>query len=384
MAVTWNGNQCLLYCHVPHWIVHFPAVRFGFKMEMVMSYIAKTVNQNEIRDGQQKINRLKSGVRGQIMENKLYVVIPCYNEEEVLPETSKRLKVKLEELMEKGKIDRNSKIVFVNDGSKDRTWEIIEKLHEEDHIFSGINLSRNRGHQNALLAGLMTTKNYADMVVSMDADLQDDINAVDEMVEKYLNGIDIVYGVRSSRAKDTFFKKATAEGFYKLMNGMGANTVFNHADYRLMSRRALEGLAQFGEVNLFLRGIVPMIGYRTDVVYYERGERFAGESKYPLGKMLSFAVEGITSLSTKPIRMITGLGFFVFLISLIILVYSFVRHFMGATIVGWTTLMVSVWAIGGLILLSLGVVGEYIGKIYLETKARPRFIIDEFLNEEEM
>ena len=231
----------------------------------------------------------RSGDRGQIMENKLYVVIPCYNEEEVLPETSKRLKNKLEELMEKGKIDRNSKIVFVNDGSKDRTWEIVEKLHEEDHIFSGINLSRNRGHQNALLAGLMTAKNYADMVVSMDADLQDDINAVDEMVEKYLNGIDIVYGVRSSRAKDTFFKKATAEGFYKLMNGMGANTVFNHADYRLMSRRALEGLAQFGEVNLFLRGIVPMIGYRTDVVYYERGERFAGESKYPLGKMLSFA-----------------------------------------------------------------------------------------------
>ena len=316
----------------------------------------------------------RSGDRGQIMENKLYVVIPCYNEEEVLPETSKRLKNKLEELMEKGKIDRNSKIVFVNDGSKDRTWEIVEKLHEEDHIFSGINLSRNRGHQNALLAGLMTAKNYADMVVSMDADLQDDINAVDEMVEKYLNGIDIVYGVRSSRAKDTFFKKATAEGFYKLMNGMGANTVFNHADYRLMSRRALEGLAQFGEVNLFLRGIVPMIGYRTDVVYYERGERFAGESKYPLGKMLSFAVEGITSLSTKPIRMITGLGFFVFLVSLIILV---------ATIVGWTTLMVSVWAIGGLSLLSLGVVGEYIGKIYLETKARPRFLIDEFLNEED-
>ena len=316
------------------------------------------------------------------MENKLYVVIPCYNEEEVLPETSKRLKIKLNELMEKGKIDRDSRIVFVNDGSKDGTWQIIKKLHEEDSIFSGINLSRNRGHQNALLAGLMTAKNYADMVISMDADLQDDINAVDEMVEKYLNGIDIVYGVRSSRAKDTFFKKVTAEGFYKLMNGMGANTVFNHADYRLMSRRALEGLAQFGEVNLFLRGIVPMIGYPTDVVYYERGERFAGESKYPLGKMLSFAVEGITSLSTKPIRMITGLGFFVFLVSIIILLYSLVRHFMGATIVGWTTLMVSVWAIGGLILLSLGVVGEYIGKIYLETKSRPRFIIDEFLNEE--
>lgn len=315
------------------------------------------------------------------MDNTLYIVIPCYNEEEVLPETSGRLKEKLTELIAKGKIAKNSRIVFVNDGSKDRTWEIIEQLHGEDMIFSGINLSRNRGHQNALLAGLMTVKACADMVISMDADLQDDINAVDEMVDKYLEGTDIVYGVRSSRAKDTFFKKATAEGFYKVMNGMGANTVFNHADYRLMSRRALEGLAQFGEVNLFLRGIVPMIGYKTDVVYYERGERFAGESKYPLGKMLSFAVEGITSLSTKPIRFITGLGFFVFLVSIGILIYSLVRHFMGETIVGWTTLMVSVWAIGGLILLSLGVVGEYIGKIYLETKARPRFIIEEFLNE---
>lgn len=316
------------------------------------------------------------------MENKLYLVIPCYNEEEVLPETSKRLKEKVTSLITKGKIDEGSRIVFVNDGSKDRTWELISELHKQDPVFSGINLSRNRGHQNALLAGLMTVKDHADMVISMDADLQDDIDAVDEMVEKYLNGVDIVYGVRSSRAKDTFFKKATAEGFYKLMNSMGANTVFNHADYRLMSRRALEGLAQFGEVNLFLRGIVPMIGYTTDVVYYERGERFAGESKYPLGKMLSFAVEGITSLSTKPIRLITGLGFFIFLISIIILIYSLVRHFMGETIVGWTTLMVSVWGIGGLILLSLGVVGEYIGKIYLETKARPRFIVEEFLHKD--
>ena len=316
------------------------------------------------------------------MENKLYLVIPCYNEEEVLPETSKRLKEKVTSLITKGKIDEGSRIVFVNDGSKDRTWELISELHKQDPLFSGINLSRNRGHQNALLAGLMTVKDHADMVISMDADLQDDIDAVDEMVEKYLNGVDIVYGVRSSRAKDTFFKKATAEGFYKLMNSMGANTVFNHADYRLMSRRALEGLAQFGEVNLFLRGIVPMIGYTTDVVYYERGERFAGESKYPLGKMLTFAVEGITSLSTKPIRLITGLGFFIFLISIIILIYSLVRHFMGETIVGWTTLMVSVWGIGGLILLSLGVVGEYIGKMYLETKARPRFIVEEFLHED--
>ena len=315
------------------------------------------------------------------MNNKLYMVIPCYNEEEVLPETSKRLREKINSLIEKGKIDKESRIVFVNDGSKDRTWEIIKTLHEEDPVFSGINLTRNRGHQNALLAGLMTVMDYADMAISMDADLQDDVDAIDEMIDKYLDGIDIVYGVRSSRAKDTFFKKATAEGFYKIMNSMGANTVFNHADYRLMSKRALEGLSQFQEVNLFLPGIVPMIGYPTDVVYYERGERFAGESKYPLGKMLSFAIEGITSLSTKPIRMITFLGFFIFLVSIGILIYSLVRHFMGATIVGWTTLMVSVWGIGGLILLSLGVVGEYIGKIYLETKARPRFIVEQFLDE---
>ena len=315
------------------------------------------------------------------MNNKLYMVIPCYNEEEVLPETSKRLREKINSLIEKGKIDKESRIVFVNDGSKDKTWEIIKTLHEEDPVFSGINLTRNRGHQNALLAGLMTVMDYADMTISMDADLQDDVDAIDEMIDKYLDGIDIVYGVRSSRAKDTFFKKATAEGFYKIMNSMGANTVFNHADYRLMSKRALEGLSQFQEVNLFLRGIVPMIGYPTDVVYYERGERFAGESKYPLGKMLSFAIEGITSLSTKPIRMITFLGFFIFLVSIGILIYSLVRHFMGATIVGWTTLMVSVWGIGGLILLSLGVVGEYIGKLYLETKARPRFIVEQFLDE---
>lgn len=316
------------------------------------------------------------------MNNKLYLVIPCYNEQEVLPETAGRLKEKLQSLIEQEKIAEGSRIVFVNDGSSDRTWEIIKEFHEADPIYSGINLSRNRGHQNALLAGLMTVKDHADLVISMDADLQDDVNAIDEMIDKYLEGTDIVYGVRSSRTKDTFFKKATAEGFYKLMNAMGANTVFNHADYRLMSRRALDGLAEFGEVNLFLRGIVPMIGFSWDVVYYERGERFAGESKYPLGKMVSFAVEGITSLSTKPLRMITGLGFFIFLVSIGMLIYSLIRHFMGATIVGWTTLMVSVWAIGGLILLSLGVVGEYIGKIYLETKMRPRFLIEQFLHED--
>lgn len=317
------------------------------------------------------------------MSNKLYLVIPCYNEEEVLPETSKRLKVKMQTLLKDGKIDSGSRIVFVNDGSRDKTWEIIQALHKEDILFSGINLSRNRGHQNALLAGLMTVKDYADAVISMDADLQDDIDAIDEMVDKYLKGADVVYGVRNRRATDTFFKRVTAEGFYKLMNAMGANTVFNHADYRLLSKRALLGLAEYEEVNLFLRGIVPMIGYQSEVVFYERGERFAGESKYPLGKMLAFAVEGITSLSTKPIRLITGLGFFIFLVSIGMLIYSLIRHFMGATIVGWTTLMVSVWAIGGLILLSLGVVGEYIGKIYLETKARPRYIVEQFLNEEE-
>ena len=315
------------------------------------------------------------------MADILYIVVPCYNEEEVLPETSRRLKEKLEGLMAAGKISPDSRVLFVNDGSKDRTWEIISQLHEQCPLFSGADLTRNRGHQNALLAGLMTAKERCDMAISMDADLQDDIDAVDAMVEQYYAGCDIVYGVRSSRKKDTFFKRFTAEGFYRLMNAMGAETVFNHADYRLMSKRALEGLAQFKEVNLFLRGIVPMIGYRTGTVEYERGERFAGESKYPLKKMLSFAMEGITSLSVKPIRMITALGFVVFLISILMLIYSIVRWAMGETILGWASLICSVWAIGGLILLSLGVIGEYIGKIYLETKGRPRFLIREVLED---
>ena len=313
-------------------------------------------------------------------DNILYVVVPCYNEQEVLSETSKRLKEKYNTLIQNGKIDEKSRIVFVNDGSKDNTWNIIKELHRQDNVFSGINLSRNRGHQNALLAGLMTVKECADVVISMDADLQDDINAIDEMLEKYQAGSDIVYGVRSKRATDTFFKRFTAESFYKIMNWLGANTVYNHADYRLMSKRALEALSEFKEVNLFLRGMVPMIGYQTDVVYYERSERFAGESKYPLKKMIQFAVEGITSLSTKPIRLIMNLGVFIFLFSFVILIYSLVRHFMGHTVAGWTTIIVSIWAIGGLILLSLGIIGEYIGKIYLESKERPRYIIDEFLN----
>ena len=315
------------------------------------------------------------------MADILYIVVPCYNEEEVLPETSRRLMEKLESLMAADKISPDSRVLFVNDGSKDRTWEIISQLHEQCSLFSGADLTRNRGHQNALLAGLMTAKERCDMAISMDADLQDDIDAVDAMVEEYYAGCDIVYGVRSSRKKDTFFKRFTAEGFYKLMNAMGAETVFNHADYRLMSKRALEGLAQFKEVNLFLRGIVPMIGYRTGTVTYERGERFAGESKYPLKKMLSFAMEGITSLSVKPIRMITGLGFLVFFISIAMLIYSIVRWAMGETILGWASLICSVWAIGGLILLSLGVIGEYIGKIYLETKERPRFLLREVLED---
>ena len=315
------------------------------------------------------------------MSDTLYIVVPCYNEEAVLPETARRLGEKLGELAGSGKISDQSRVLFFNRGSGDATWSIIAGLHRADPRFSGVDLSRNRGHQNALLAGLMTARDRADMVISMDADLQDDINAVDAMVDKYYEGCDIVYGVRSAREKDTFFKRFTAEGFYRLMAFLGAETVFNHADYRLMSRRALEGLAQFREVNLFLRGIVPMIGYTTGYVSYERGERFAGESKYPLKKMLSFAMEGITSLSTKPIRYITLLGFLVFLVSIAMLIYSVVRWANGATVLGWASVICSVWAIGGLILLSLGIIGEYIGKIYLETKGRPRFLIREVLEE---
>lgn len=316
------------------------------------------------------------------MNDILYLVVPCYNEEEVLHETARRMKDKLTALIAAGRISADSRILFVNDGSKDRTWEVISTLHGDDPIFTGVDLSRNRGHQNALLAGLMTAKDRADLTISMDADLQDDVDAVDEMVEQYHAGCDVVYGVRSSRKKDSFFKRVTAEGFYRVMNFLGAETVFNHADYRLLSRRALEGLAEFREVNLFLRGIVPMVGYRSAVVEYERGERFAGESKYPLKKMLAFAMEGITSLSTKPIRYITLLGFGVFTASLIMLVYSVIRWATGHSVIGWASVICSVWAIGGLILLSLGVIGEYIGKIYLETKERPRFLIREILEQD--
>lgn len=314
---------------------------------------------------------------------KLYIVIPCYNEEEVLPETSRRLKEKLTALQEAGRITADSRVLLVDDGSKDRTWELISKLHIEDPLFSGVKLSRNRGHQNALLAGLFCAKDRADAVISMDADLQDDIDAVDGFLEKFAEGAEIVYGVRSSRKKDTFFKKFTAEAFYKLMSFMGADVVFNHADYRLLSNRALNGLFEFKEVNLFLRGIVPMVGYKSDVVYYERNERFAGESKYPLKKMLAFAFEGITSLSIRPIRLIISLGTIMLLFSVAMLIYFLVQHALGHTVAGWTSLIVSIWAIGALQLISIGVIGEYIGKVYLETKQRPRFIVEKFVHEDE-
>lgn len=310
----------------------------------------------------------------------LYMAIPCYNEEEVLHETAKRLEEKYYELKKNGKISDKSRVVFIDDGSRDKTWEIIEELHEQNEMFSGIKLSRNRGHQNALLCGLMTVRELVDAVISMDADLQDDINAIDGMIDKYIEGCDVVYGVRSARTTDTFFKRFTAEGFYKLMNMMGANIVFNHADFRLMSKRALEGFSEFKEVNLFLRGIVPMVGYKSDIVTYERAERFAGESKYPLKKMLAFAFEGITSLSTKPIKLITGIGFIIFAVSIIMVIYNIIRFFMGATVPGWTSLAVSIWALGGIQLISIGLIGEYIGKIYLESKHRPRYIVEKFIN----
>ncbi len=315
--------------------------------------------------------------------NRLFIVVPCYNEEEVLPETSRRLLAKMEALIAEGKIAPDSRIALVNDGSKDKTWQIITELHKSNPLFTGINLSRNRGHQNALLGGLMTVMDEADMAISMDADLQDDINAVDEMVDKYHAGCDIVYGVRSKRKTDSFFKRFTAESFYRLMDKMGAKTVFNHADYRLMSKRALEGLARFKEVNLFLRGIVPMIGYPSDVVYYERAERFAGESKYPLKKMIAFSIEGITSLSTTPIKLITKLGLLMFFVSVAMLIYSVVRLCLGHTVAGWASIIVSIWAIGGLLMTSVGVVGAYIGKIYLESKERPRYIIQDYLEKDD-
>lgn len=307
----------------------------------------------------------------------LYMVVPCYNEEQVLEETTRQLLNKYQTLMERGSITKNSRILYVNDGSKDQTWSIINRLYEENEWVSGLNLSRNRGHQNAVLAGLMYAKDHCEAAISMDADLQDDIDAIDEMVEKFRQGTDVVYGVRSDRKKDTFFKKFTAEGFYKFMKWMGVDIVFNHADFRLMSRRVLEQLQNYKEVNLFLRGMIPLIGYPSDNVYYERKERFAGESKYPLKKMLSFAFDGITSFSIKPIRFILSLGLTIFVVSILMLIYSVIRHFTGGTVLGWSSLMVSIWALGGLQLLAIGMIGEYIGKVYLEVKERPRYALQD-------
>ena len=309
----------------------------------------------------------------------LYIVVPCYNEEEVLYETSKRLKEKIQNLIKSKMVSADSKIMYVNDGSKDKTWDIVKELNKKDKMITGISLSRNSGHQNALLAGLMTAKNKADVVISMDADLQDDINAIDEMIKKYKEGNRVVYGVRSSRKKDTWFKKNSAQLFYKFMKFMGVDIVYNHADYRLADKRVLDELEKYNEVNLFLRGIFPLIGFKSDIVYYERGERFAGESKYPLKKMLNFAWDGITSFSVKPIRMVLNLGLVMFVISLFVMLYSVAIKIIGYAVDGWTFIVCSIWMIAGIQMLSLGLIGEYIGKIYKEVKARPRYIIDEEL-----
>ena len=310
---------------------------------------------------------------------KLYIVIPCYNEEEVLEKTRVELKKKMDTLIQAKKIDKQSRVIFINDGSKDKTWELIQKFYEEDKLFGGINLSRNRGHQNALLAGLLTVKEDADIVISMDADLQDDIDAMDEMIEKRRNGADIVYGVRNSRKKDSFFKRTTAQGFYRVMRMLGVDVIYNHADYRLTSRRVLDSLADYKEVNLFLRGIFPLIGFKSDIVYYERGERAAGESKYPLKKMLNFAWDGITSFSVKPIRLVLNVGILILILSFLMIFYSIIQKMLGNTVDGWTFIVCSLWLLGGIQMLSLGIIGEYIGKIYRETKARPRYLVTDYL-----
>ena len=315
------------------------------------------------------------------MADKLMVVIPCYNEEAVLPETSKRLVVKMNGLMDAGLITKDSKVLLVDDGSKDKTWTLISQLNRENALFEGVKLSRNRGHQNALLAGLMTARGRCDISISMDADLQDDMDAMDRFIEKYDSGCDIVYGVRNKPETDTFFKRQTALMFYRLMKGLGVDITYNHADYRLMSNRALDALHDFSEVNLFLRGLAPLVGFQSDVVTYDRGERFAGESKYPLKKMLAFAIDGITSFSVKPLRLITNAGLVIFVASLCMLLYVLIAWLSGHAVAGWTSTLASIWMICGIQLLSLGVIGEYTGKIYNEVKRRPRFIIDRYLND---
>lgn len=309
----------------------------------------------------------------------VYLVVPCYNEEEVLPEASKRLIAKLKGLMEKELASEESRILFVDDGSKDKTWELIAGLHESTPYVCGLKLSRNRGHQYALLAGLMAARELCDCAISLDADLQDDIEVFDEFLENYQDGCDIVYGVRKSRETDTRFKRGSAQLFYKFLNLMGVEVLYNHADYRLMSRRALEALSEYKEVNLFLRGIVPLIGYKSAVVYYERHERLAGKSKYPLSKMLSLAADGILSFSIKPIRIISSLGFLIAFCSIIALLYALISKLCGAAVSGWTAIVVSIWLLGGIQLLCLGVIGEYIGRIYSEVKQRPKYIVEQFL-----
>ena len=308
---------------------------------------------------------------------KLMIVIPCYNEQEVLPITAPLFLKKIQDLAAAGKISDDSRVLFVNDGSRDRTWEIIRELAASDPHYMGISQSRNRGHQNAVLAGLMEAKDQCDITISIDCDGQDDINAMDAMVDAYLDGCEVVYGVRSKRDTDTFFKRFTAEGFYKIMNWMGAEVVFNHADYRLISSRVLQEFANFKEVNIFLRGMIPLVGFKSTSVYYERAERIAGESHYPLKKMLALAFDGITSLSIKPIRLITGLGVIIAALSFIGVIWAVVGAFLGSTVAGWASTVCIVCFMGGIQLLSLGVIGEYIGKIYLETKQRPRYIISE-------
>lgn len=313
----------------------------------------------------------------------VYLVIPCYNEEEVLPETNRRLTEKMNTMVTQGLADEKSRILYVDDGSRDKTWSLIQEYHQANPVVRGIKLAHNRGHQNALLAGLMTAMQDCDCAISLDADLQDDVDAIDEFVKKYLDGCDVVYGVRNKRDTDTFFKRFTAEGFYKVMKMLGADIVFNHADYRLMSRRALEGLSEYREVNLFLRGIVPLIGYRSDYVYYDRHERFAGESKYPLKKMLSFAMDGITSFSVKPLKIISNLGILLSILSVLGLIYALISYFTNNAVAGWTAIVSSIWLLGGIQLLCVGMVGTYVGKIYSEVKARPRFRIETNLKDEE-
>lgn len=309
-------------------------------------------------------------------DNKLFLVVPCYNEEEVLPETASRLRQKMEALIAAGDVSEDSRIVFVDDGSRDATWSIIEKLSADGTLFSGIKLSRNRGHQNALLAGLMAVRRSADMVISIDADLQDDVGAIDKMVAEYHNGCEIVYGVRQNRESDSFFKRFTAESYYRLLRSFGCDIVFNHADYRLMSSRALDALSGYNEQNLFLRGIVPLLGFKTAEAPYTRGIREAGESKYPLKRMLALAFNGLTSLSLRPLRLVTAAGVVMIFLALALLVYSVITLFSGQTMLDWKLITVSVWGVGGIITLSLGVVGEYVGRVYQETKRRPRYNID--------